>query len=110
MHDRRSDGYSPPAPAEPSLVLDSGERALQCLISGATPQGECTSLMETILSSEKATDMVDRLGETDAQTFVNVVDEVRSPSPTLNGFALNSPHLDRRWRVLTWHHVSEGNA
>ena len=39
-------------------------------------------LIETILSSEKATDMVGRLGESEAQAFVDVVDEVRLHSFT----------------------------
>ncbi|KAF9645270.1 kinase-like protein [Thelephora ganbajun] len=71
----QSSAYSPPAPAEPFLVHDTGERALRCLISGAIPQGEQTSLIETVLSSGKATDMVGHLRENDAQSFVDVISE-----------------------------------
>jgi hypothetical protein len=65
------DGYNLRAPAEPSLVL------LLCLISGAVPQGDRAQLIEAVFSNRKLTDMVRRLRESDAQTFIDVVDEVR---------------------------------
>ncbi|KAF9642573.1 kinase-like protein [Thelephora ganbajun] len=71
----QSSTYSPLAPAEPPLVPDTGERALRCLISGAIPQGERTSLIESVLSSGKTTDMVTRLRENDAQSFVDVISD-----------------------------------
>ena len=77
-------GLSPPPPpeeadqpSEPTLALDSGELALQRLIGGSIPQGERASLVEAIFSSRKVADMVARLHESDAQTFIDVVDEVR---------------------------------
>ena len=77
-------GLSPPPPpgeadqpSEPTLALDSGELALQRLIGGAVPQGERASLVEAIFSSGKVADMVARLQESDAQAFIDVVDEVR---------------------------------
>jgi hypothetical protein len=64
-------GYNLPPPAEPSLVL------VLCLISGGVPEDERTSLIEVIFSSGKTIDMVRRLRRSDAQTFIDVVDEVR---------------------------------
>ena len=64
-------GYDLPAPAEPSLVL------LLCLISGAIPQDERTSLIEAIFLCRKVSGMVRRLRGSDAQIFIDVVDEVR---------------------------------
>jgi hypothetical protein len=64
-------GYNLPAPAEPSLVL------LLCLISGAIPQDERTLLIEAIFLCRKVSDMVRRLRGSDAQIFIDVVDEVR---------------------------------
>ena len=60
-------------PSELSLVLDSGERALGRLISGDHPQGELTSLIKKIFSSRKAIDAVGCLGESEAQTFIDVI-------------------------------------
>ena len=65
------DGYNLSPLAEPSLVL------LLCLISGAVPQGERPSLIEAIFLSRDASDVVRCLRGSDAQTFVDVVDEVR---------------------------------
>jgi hypothetical protein len=64
-------GYNFPLPAEPSLIF-----AL-CLIVSGVPENERISLIEVIFSSRKVTDMVRRLRESDAQAFINVVDEVR---------------------------------
>ena len=72
-------------PSELPPVLDSGERALQCLINGTIPQGELASPIETIFSSERATDIVGRLSEGDAQTFIDVVYEVSYHSFILGG-------------------------
>ena len=63
----------------PSLVLYPGERALQRLIDEIIPRGEQVSLVETIFSSRRATEMVDYLQGKDAQTFIDAVDEVRYP-------------------------------
>jgi hypothetical protein len=64
-------GYNFPPPAEPSLVL-----AL-CLIGGGVPEDERTSLIEVIFSSGKTIDTTRHLQRSDAQTFIDVVDEVR---------------------------------
>ena len=63
----------------PSLALYPGERALQRLIDEIIPQGEQISLIETIFSSRKATEMVDCLQGRNAQTFIDAIDEVRYP-------------------------------
>lgn len=65
--------------------LDSGERALGRLIGGDHPQGELTSLIEKILSSRKAIDAVGYLGESEAQTFIDVVHGVGYHSSILGG-------------------------
>jgi len=72
--DRESDESSFIAPAK---GLSSGERALHRLISGPHPQGELASLIETVFSSRKAIDLAGFLQESDAQTFIDVVHEVR---------------------------------
>lgn len=81
-HDERPSGHDPPERAVEPLALDPSERALRCLISGTTTRGERASLLETIFSSRKATKIISRLRGRDAQTFIDVVDEVRYPSPT----------------------------
>jgi hypothetical protein len=62
-------------PPDPPIVPDSRDQALQLLISGAVPQNELASLIETIFSN-KVTDVVDRLQGSDVQTFIDVIDEV----------------------------------
>ena len=67
---------NPPPPPDPSIIIDSYDQAWQRLISGAVPQDELTSLIEIVLSSEKATDVVDCLQGNDVQTFIDVIDAV----------------------------------
>jgi hypothetical protein len=102
------DGNNLPAPAGPSLVL------LLCLISGAVPQGERASIIETVFLSRKAIDMVRYLRGSNAQAFIDVVDEVRYRSFTPGGFfvdiALTHLHSDRCWKALTLRRGSEGNV
>jgi hypothetical protein len=50
------------------------------LIGGTTPQGEFASLIKVVFSSGKAIDMVGCLKESDAQAFVDVMNEVRTVS------------------------------
>ena len=95
----------------PSLALYPGERALQSLISGTIPQGERTSLIEKILSSRGAAHMIGYLQESDAQTFIDIVDEVRRHSPIPKGcivdFAFNILYPERHWRTSISRHSSE---
>ena len=83
--------------------LDSGEQALQCLINSAISLGELSSLIESIFSSEKTTNMVGCLQGSGTQTFVNVVDEVRYcsfiPGESSDWLHLNLLHPDRRCHV-----------
>jgi hypothetical protein len=68
----------------PPIILDSYDQAWQRFISGAAPRDELASLMETIFSSEKATNMADRLQGSDVQTCIDVIDMVwhcALPSP-----------------------------
>jgi hypothetical protein len=67
---------NPVPPPDPSTSIDSYDQAWQRLISGAVPQDELASLIETIFSSEKATDVADSLKGNDVQTFIDVLDGV----------------------------------
>ena len=64
-----------------TLAFNSGELALQRLIGVAIPQGELVSLVETIFSSREVTDTVGHLQESNAQDFIDVVNEVRYNPP-----------------------------
>ena len=52
------------------------KRVLQRLVSSATPRDELPSLIETVASNMKAADVVNNLQGTDAQAFVDVLDQV----------------------------------
>jgi hypothetical protein len=102
------DGDNFPGSAEPSLVL------LLCLISGAVPQGERASVIETVFLSRKAIDMVHHLRGNNAQAFIDVVDEVRYRSFIPEGLfidiALTHLHSDRRWKTPILRRGSDGNV
>ena len=66
---------SSPAPGL-SIALDSGKRALQQLISGAVPEDQLVSLIDTIFSSGNVSDIVGYLGGNNVQSFVDAMDEV----------------------------------
>ena len=62
----------------PSLILGSGKQALlQRLINRPIPEDGLISIIEAIFSKEKVSDIVEWLRRDNAQTFVDVVDEVR---------------------------------
>lgn len=71
----------PPPPGDTNhssklpLVPDSNKWALQHLISRAIPQHELSSIIETVFSNVKAADIVKCLQESDAQAFIDVLDE-----------------------------------
>ena len=71
-------------PSQPSLTLDSWEQALQRLIDGALPRYELATVIDSIYSSQEATDIVGRLQERDAQTFIDVIHEVCDHSSISN--------------------------
>lgn len=73
---RTEDTRSPSPIPGPSLVPDSCKKALQRLVSRAAPKGELVSLVEAIFSSGRVSDIVGCLGENNAQTFIDAVDEV----------------------------------
>ena len=60
----------------PSLVLDSGQRALERLISRFVPENELVSLLEAIFSSSRATETLRGLDGSDAQTCIDAIDGV----------------------------------
>ena len=61
----------------PSVVIDSHERAWQRLINPAISHYELRSLIGAIFSDGNATEIIDHVRESDAQTFIDVIDEVR---------------------------------
>jgi len=63
-------------PLDPSTTIDY-EQAWQRLTSHPVPQDELPSLIETIFSDKRGTDMVMRLSEDDAPAFLDMIDEVR---------------------------------
>ena len=103
---------NPALPPDPPIILDSYNQAWQRLISGAVPQDELASLIETIFSNEKVTDMVDRLQGSDVQTFIDVIDAVRHhalPLPEGGSIYLFFNLLVRRWITLISSHAPGGN-
>ena len=69
------DTRSPSIPG-PSFVPDYCKQALQRLVSCAAPKDELVSLVEAIFSSGRVSNIVGCLGENNAQTFIDAVDEV----------------------------------
>jgi hypothetical protein len=67
---------NPVPPPDLSVTLDHYDQAWQRLIGGAVPQDELASLIETIFSSEKVSDRVNRLQGNDVQTFIDALDAV----------------------------------
>ena len=76
-HDRQSSGRNTQAPVEQPTGPDSGELALQSLIGGTTSRDEFPSLIEAVSLSAKAIDQIGCLRGREAQTFIDVVNEVR---------------------------------
>jgi hypothetical protein len=75
---------NPVPPPNPSIVIDSYDQAWQRLISGAAPQDELVSLVETVFSNERVTDMADLQGN-DVQTCIDLIDAVwHYALPSLN--------------------------
>ena len=66
-------------PTVPSSFLYLDTPAFQRLISRAFNMNELPSLIEAVFSSEGQAEVIRSLSEDDAQTFIDVTDEVRSP-------------------------------
>jgi len=60
----------------PSIAVDPQEQVWQRLITRAVPPGELPSLIETIFSGRKS-NVVGHLRGSDAQAFIDIMDEVR---------------------------------
>jgi hypothetical protein len=60
----------------PGPTSDAGQRALQRLISPTVPPDEIRSLIETVALNMKAADIVQYLQGSDAQIFIDVIDQV----------------------------------
>ena len=58
-------------------ILDSHDQAWQRLINNAVALDELASVLETVLSNENATDLVDRLQGHHVQDFIDAIDTVR---------------------------------
>ena len=81
-------------PPDPS-ALDPDDQALQHLINRTVPQSELASLIETIFSNKKVADVVDHFQGADAQTFIDVIDEVWRDTLLLLRHRLTCPDLLR---------------
>ena len=61
--------------SEPPPVLDRDKQALGRLLSRAVSQDELPSVIETIISNAKAADIAGSFRGSDAQTFIDIIDE-----------------------------------
>lgn len=78
------------------------------MVTRAVPLNEFPSLIETIFSGRK-TGVADRLGESDAQEFIDIMDEVRRFRGMVD-FSFFYVLLFRHLTDPISHHVSERNA
>ena len=98
MYDIHPSGYSVQLPAEPGP--DSGEQALQRLISGTTFQDEVASLVKAVVLSRKAIDEIGNLQRNDAQAIIDVLDKVLCHLSICEKLVdFDDLHLDRPWRA-----------
>lgn len=59
----------------PAIAIDPHEQVWQRLINHTVPQDELLPVVETLFSSRKPTDTVDRLRGSDAQALIDATDE-----------------------------------
>jgi len=64
-------------PSKSPLVSDFDKRAMQRLANRVVSQAELPSVIERIVSSVEATDVVKRFQGNNAQRFIDVIDEAR---------------------------------
>ena len=62
---------------DPPIPVGSQEQAWQRLISRTIPRDELPSIIEAIVLSGRETNVVDLLTGSDAQAFIDIMDEVR---------------------------------
>lgn len=94
----------------PILISDSDKRALQRLVSSSISQDELSSLIETVVSNTKAANIVQCLRGSDAQIFIDVIDQVCGAITfQKNGFTVDL-FLVSRWEPSISHHRSAENA
>ena len=60
----------------PVLISDSDKRTLQRLVGSSVPPDELPSLIKIIVSNVNPTDIAKCLEGSDAQTFIDVMDQV----------------------------------
>ena len=60
----------------PPLIPDSDKRALQRLVSDSVPHDELLPLIELVVTNVKAASIVGFLKGNDAQTFIDMIDQV----------------------------------
>ena len=61
--------------SKPPPVLDHDKQALRHLLSSAVSQDELPSVIETIISNAKAANTAGSFRGSDAQTFIDIIDE-----------------------------------
>ena len=77
-------------PYEPPFAPDPNKRALQRFIGRTAPQHELPSVIEAIFSNVKTADIVECLQESDVQTFIDLLDEVRHHAiPSLRNWCID---------------------
>ena len=69
--------------SEPALIPDFNKRILQRLVNPEVSKDELPPLIATIVSNMKAGDIVECLEGSDAQIFIDVMDEVCYQAPSL---------------------------
>ena len=79
---------------EPPLISDSGIQALQRLVGRAVPRDDLPSVIETIVSNMKTTSIVECLERSEAQIFIDTIDEARHHTIPLLGSRFTDPHFN----------------
>ena len=102
--------------SEHSLVSHSDGQELQRLVSCTVPQDELASVIEKIVSNVKATNIVRYLQGSDAQAFIDAMDEARHHTIPLLGDSFIDLHFNllflsvRHWIPSISHHESGRNV
>ena len=106
----QSSGCTIETPVEPCTVPDSGEQALRSLIGGAASRDEVPLLLEAVSLSATAINKIRCLRGSEAQAFIDVVNEVRCHTSHFGSQGtsqFDNVDLDRLWRAPTSCHTFE---
>jgi hypothetical protein len=98
--------------SEPPPILVSSRRALQRLVSDAVPQDELPSLIETLVTNVKPADIANFLERRDeAQTFIDVMDQVRNAGTfQMNTKLITNLSFVRLWKPSISHRQFAADA